>query len=77
MLLFHLNIKNRDCQEGMIWVVDENRKDGFLNRNGEVVVPFGKYDIRSNFNDGFAIAWDKEHGNVYIDKNGKILEIKI
>ena len=55
----------------------KNRKDGFLNRNGEVVIPFGKYDIYSNFNDSFAIAWNEEQGNIYIDKKGDILEIKL
>ena len=66
-----------DCREGMIWAVNENRKDGFLNRNGEIVIPFGKYHIESDFNEGFIAAWNEEQGNVYIDKKGNILEIKI
>jgi len=64
------------CREGMIWATDKNRNDGFLNRNGEIIIPFGKYHIHSNFNNGFAIAWDENHGDCYIDKQGNILELK-
>ena len=60
----------------MIWAAAENGKDGFLNRNGEIVIPFGKYHIESDFNEGFIVAWNEEQGNVYIDKKGNILEIK-
>ena len=66
-----------NCREGMIWATDKNKNDGFLNRNGETVIPFGKYHIHSDFNNGFANVWDENHGNCYIDKNGNILEIKI
>ena len=52
----------------MIWAAAENGKDGFLNRNGEIVIPFGKYHIESDFNEGFIVAWNEEQGNVYIDK---------
>ena len=61
----------------MIWAADENGKDGFLNRNGEIVIPFGKYHIESDFNEGFIAAWNEEQGNIYIDKKGNILEMKL
>ena len=42
-----------------------------------VVIPFGKFDTHSNFECGLVAVHSKEYGNVYIDKNGNILELKV
>ncbi len=70
--------KLSDCQEGMICTENKKNELGFFNRKGEIAIPFGKYSCHySNFQDGYAVVYDEEQGNVYIDKTGKILEIKI
>ena len=69
--------KLNSCCEGRIMGANEEGESIILNRNGEVIVPFGKYRTYSHYSDGFIIARSKEHGNVYLDKQGKELEIML
>lgn len=70
--------KLNNCREGIIWTKNKKGENGFFNRKGEIVIPFGKYSCHcSNFQEGFAIVNAKGQGNVYIDKAGNILEIHI
>lgn len=66
------------CHEGMICAKNDKNDYSFLNRKGKVVIPFGKYYCHStSFNNGLIPVWSKETGDVYIDKQGEIVEIKI
>lgn len=61
--------------EGYIPVVDPKTSLlGYLNSDGEVVIPF-KYHQARPFIKGLASVEPKEHKTVYIDKNGKALTI--
>ena len=69
-----------DCHDGLICAADTEGNSGYINKKNEVIIPFGKYDchfMSSNFSWGFAQVYSKEHGSIYIDKKGDILEIKI
>lgn len=66
-----------DCREGRIVVGDEEYNNAILERNGNVVVPFRKYRIHSSFSDGFINAYSKESGEVYLNKHGEELDIKL
>ena len=50
---------------------------GYIDRNNMVVVPFGKYITCEDFHFGLAKVYSREHGFVYIDTNGEVLEIKV
>lgn len=50
---------------------------GYIDRNNMVVVPFGKYITCEDFHCGLAKVYSREHGFVYIDTNGEVLEIKV
>lgn len=66
------------CHEGMIWAKNNKNDCGFLNRKGEVIIPFGKYYCHSMcFNDGLIPVWSEEMGDAYINKQGDVIEIKI
>jgi len=67
----HLRIG--ECREGMI-----RTNKGFFNRKGELVIPFDSngYNTTSYFSCGYVDVSSKEYGDVYIDKTGKILELK-
>ena len=68
----------QDCKEGMI-KAKKGDKHYFINRNNNIVIEFNEdfFYRSSRFNNGFTTAWTKEQGEVYIDKTGKILEIKV
>lgn len=61
--------------EGYVPVVDQKTSLlGYLNTDGEVVIPF-KYHKARPFIKGLASVEPKQHKTVYIDKNGKVLTI--
>lgn len=66
-----------DCHEGMIWAKNDKQECGYLNRKGEIVIPLGKYHVNHRFSDGLTPAWSKGTGNVYLTKQGEVVEIKI
>ena len=66
-----------NCNEGLILATDFGRNTGYINRKGKTIMPFKKYYFCSDFHCGFAIAQSEKSDNVYIDKTGKILEIKV
>lgn len=68
--------KLNNCHEGLIKAV-QNNKTGYVDKNNNTVISFGKFEDCGNFNDGFATAHCKNYDNVYIDKKGEILKIKI
>lgn len=65
------------CNEGLILATNSDGENGYIDRKGNVIIPFGKYNSYSGFHCGFAKVHSEEYGNVYIDKTGKILEIKV
>ncbi|MCL2815240.1 MAG: WG repeat-containing protein [Oscillospiraceae bacterium] len=60
---------------GRIYKYDEdgNRKTGFIDKNGNVVVPLGYYDMISDFNGTLAYVEIYNQGGAYIDKTGKLV----
>lgn len=68
----------RDCSNGLLLATDLNGNEGYINKKGDVIVPFGKYYLSLfGFNDGLTPVWSKETGNAYINNKGEIVEIKI
>ena len=65
-----------NCHEGMIWARNSNNEYGYLNRKGEIVIPFGKYHVYYRFSDGLTSAWSENTGNVYLTKQGEVIELK-
>ena len=65
-----------NCHEGMIWARNEKYENGYLNRKGEIVIPFGKYHVNYRFSDGLTSAWSENTGNVYLTKQGEVIELK-
>lgn len=66
-----------NCKEGLILAINEKMQKGYIDRNNMVVVPFGKYITCEDFHCGLAKVYSREHGFVYIDTNGEVLEIKV
>ena len=62
---------------GLIRAIDDNNDTGFIDIKNNIVIPFGKFYTHSNFECGLVAVHSKEYGNVYIDKNGDILELKV
>ena len=62
--------------EGLIVAKNFNDETGVIDVNNKIIIPFGKYSSVSSFSCGFSVAYSKEYGNVYIDKNGEILQLK-
>lgn len=62
--------------EGLFPVTTFDNQEGYIDKDNNVIIPFGKYTSCSCFKDGKALVNSKEQGKVYIDKTGKIIEIK-
>ena len=59
-------------KEGLAMVKDlSSRKYGFINKKGQVIIPFSLTQVHSAFNDGFAAVSDSLRRNCYIDRTGK------
>lgn len=69
--------KLENCKNGLILATNSDGQKGYINKKGEIVIPFGKYYFCYNFNEGYAVVTSSEYGHVYIDKTGKILNLKI
>lgn len=69
--------KLHNCHEGLILATDSDGNNGYINIKGETIIPFGKYYLCSDYSCGFAVVHNNKYGAVYINKTGKILEIKI
>lgn len=69
--------KLHNCKNGLILATDSDGNNGYINKKGQIIIPFGKYHSHSDFSCGLAQVWDDEYGNIYIDKTGKILEIEV
>jgi hypothetical protein len=66
------------CSEGLIAVENSKIECGYIDKNNSIVIPFGKYLGHSSFNNGLAKVFDIKKGKeVYINKSGKELEIKV
>ena len=65
------------CHEGLILATDFDGSNGYIDKKGNIVIPFGKYSSYYGFHEGYAQVYDKKLGKVYIDKTGKMLDIKI
>ncbi len=67
------------CCEGLIYA-RKGENEYFIDKHNNIVLTFSE-DMHvhwcSRFKDGFVCVWTKDQGDVYIDKTGKILEIKI
>lgn len=71
-------IRLYSCYEGVFYAVKEDNTRGFIDKNNNPTIPFGKFSIMNKcFQDGFTIAFDEELGSVYINKKGEVLEIKV
>lgn len=67
-----------NCSEGLLCAINYNNDTGFIDKENDVIIPFGKFINKSfGFNDGYAVVRNKEQGDLYINKTGKILEIKL
>ncbi len=67
-----------NCSEGLLCATNYNNDTGFIDKENDIIIPFGKFINKSfGFSDGYAVVSDKEQGDVYIDKTGKILEIRL
>ena len=67
-----------DLREGLIRAQITDGKDGFIDRNNNTIIPFGKYYLHPySFSCGYVIAYSDKTGEVYIDKNDNILDIKM
>lgn len=69
--------KLENCKNGLILATNSDGQKGYINKKDEIVIPFGKYYFCSNFNEGYAVVTSSECGHAYIDKTGKILNLKI
>ena len=67
-----------NCSEGLLCAINYNNDTGFIDKENDVIIPFGKFINKSfGFNDGYAVVRNKEQEDLYINKTGKILEIKL
>lgn len=61
-----------EFSEGLASVQDNyTGKYGFINTQGELIIPFVLTHVYSNFSDGFAAVCDSNRRNCYIDKKGQ------
>lgn len=68
----------QDCREGLIHATNFDEQNGYIDRKGEVVIPLGKYrNYFKGFREGFSNSYDENIGDVYINKKGEILELKV
>lgn len=63
--------------ENLAWAINKKGQYGYIDQNNNVAIPFGKYLNCSNFSCGLATVFDKEQGQVYINKQGEILKLKV
>ena len=69
--------KKLSYSEGLFLAQNTNGEFGYIDINNDIIIPFGKYIDGNNFSGGYAVVSSKEKGNIYIDKLGKELEIRI
>ena len=63
--------------EGIACATNQERQEGYIDKNDNTVIPFGKYRSCSDFHCGLAKVFDKELGQVYINKQDEVLKIKV
>lgn len=60
--------------EGLLWVTDEDGKEGYVDTKGQVVIPL-KYESARDFHEGLAVVTiknsDDENEHLVIDKKGE------
>ena len=64
-----------DCKNGLILALNSDGQKGYINKEGEIVIPFGKYNCCTNFCEGFSRVTNSNFEHVYIDRTGKILKL--
>lgn len=62
------------CYDGLIPVTDFQDREGYIDKQNNVVIPLGKYTNCQSFEFGIARVRDRKLGYVYIDKTGKIID---
>lgn len=68
-----------ECKEGMIYA-EKDKHQYFIDKRNNKVITFNEDFFVcgiSWFNEGFVQGWTKEQGDVYINKKGEILDIKL
>ena len=61
----------REFSEGLAWFYTEDRKIGFIDNSGKIVIK-AQFEDASPFSEGFAVIYqDRKYG--FIDKTGKIV----
>ena len=53
--------------------LDMGNREGYINRKGETIIPFGQYHNCKDFHCGVARATTIKGEDVYIDKNGEVI----
>jgi len=66
-----------DCSEGFIQVTRLDYKSRYIDKNNNIIIPFGQYDYGSSFHCVFVKVYVKTLGWFYIDRTGKVLELKV
>lgn len=70
--------KLQECSEGLILATTFENKTGFIDKNNNQIIPLGKFNyINSRFHEGYAVVNDDKLGEVYINKEGEVLKIKV
>lgn len=69
--------KIKNCYEGRIVAINKKREQGILDHKGNIIVPFGKYCTYVLYNNGFIVATSLTNGDVYLNRDGEELEIKL
>ncbi len=67
----------KQYSEGLFAVQTFDDKEGYIDKDNNIVIPFGEYTDCDCFKEGKALVMSKEHGKVYINTKGEILEVKI